>query len=83
MKEFKLKKARTCNGCKAFDWTLVGAECMLNFKTRGKYNKKIRVTLDYSPLEKCYKPINYNDYIEILKAKQNNRYVKKEKKIDD
>jgi hypothetical protein len=67
----ELKQYRTCNGCKAE----AGHMCQFNFKKEGisETGAWAGLTLNYKPLEPCYKPktndelmscIDYKLYLE-------------------
>jgi hypothetical protein len=54
----KLKKIRTCNGCKAY----ISDKCELRFKTK-LVDRKFGVYFGMVPLEKCFKPLTNDAYV--------------------
>lgn len=51
---------RTCNECKALEcYPDYGKFCMLRYQIQAKKGK----SYEYQPLEPCYKPLTYQDYL--------------------
>jgi len=59
----------TCKGCKALDWGYESYSCKLNFKMQTI--RQLDGTLSNTPMEPCPKPLTFNDYYQIIQAKEN------------
>ena len=62
----KLKKARTCEGCKALDSSGHAIiPCQLRFNNYGGYNAHLGITIR-APQEPCYKPLTIAQLFEAI-----------------